>query len=40
MTGAIPFTLALNADGKVVDTQRGGAGKERFEEMVAAALGE
>lgn len=39
MSGAIPFTFALNASGEIVDTQVGGASKERFDEMVKKALG-
>lgn len=37
--GPIPFTLAVNADGEVVDTHEGVAGPERLAEMMRAALG-
>ncbi len=38
LPGPIPFTLAIDASGKVVDRQEGPAGRERFEAMMRAAL--
>ena len=35
-----PLTLAIDGDGKVVDRQVGAAGRERYEAMIAKALGE
>lgn len=37
--GEVPVTLAIDAQGTVVDRQRGRATRERFEEMMRAALG-
>ncbi|MEM9802336.1 MAG: TlpA disulfide reductase family protein [Planctomycetota bacterium] len=39
LPGAIPVTLAIDAEGTIVDRQSGVAGKERFAEMMARALG-
>ena len=36
---AIPVTLAINSEGRIVDRQEGRADKARFEEMMALALG-
>ena len=38
LPGPIPFTLVMNADGEIVDTQLGGASIERFEEMLDKAV--
>jgi thiol-disulfide isomerase/thioredoxin len=38
LPGAIPFTMALDRNGKVVATQEGQTTRERFEEMLAAAM--
>lgn len=40
LPGEIPVTLALDAEGRVVDRQEGKAGRERFEELLERALGE
>jgi thiol-disulfide isomerase/thioredoxin len=37
LPGPIPYTIALDRNGKVVATQEGQATRERFEEMLAAA---
>jgi thiol-disulfide isomerase/thioredoxin len=37
LPGPIPYTVAIDRHGKVVDTQEGMASRERFEEMLAAA---
>jgi len=39
LTGT-PLTLAIDGEGRVVDQQLGGATPERFEAMIAKALGE
>ena len=39
LSGAIPTTLAIAADGTIVDRLEGGADKARFEAMIAKALG-
>jgi len=39
LPGNIPATLALDADGTIVDREEGKAGRERFEEMMREALG-
>ncbi len=39
LPGDIPVTLAIDAQGRIVDRQEGRAGKERFEEMMRKALG-
>jgi hypothetical protein len=38
--GPIPYTIALDRQGKEVDTQEGSADLERFDEMMRRALGE
>lgn len=38
LPGPIPFTLVMNGDGEIVDTQLGGASIERFEEMLGKAF--
>lgn len=38
LPGQIPVTLAVAADGTIVDRQHGRAGKARFEEMMRKAL--
>jgi thiol-disulfide isomerase/thioredoxin len=40
LPGGIPQTLAINAVGEVVDRQDGPAGRERFVEMMRAAMAE
>jgi hypothetical protein len=40
LDGGIPLTLAINAEGEVVDRQLGGAKKARFEAMIRKALGD
>jgi thiol-disulfide isomerase/thioredoxin len=37
--GEIPITLAIDAQGRIVDQQRGRANRERFDEMMRKALG-
>lgn len=37
LPGPLPYTVALDRSGKVVDTQTGQATRERFEEMLEAA---
>ena len=39
LEGGVPVTLALDATGAVVDAEHGQAGRERFEELMRAALG-
>ena len=39
LPGPIPVTLALDADGKIVDRHEGPADKARFREMMRKALG-
>ncbi len=38
LTGSIPFTFVVNADGKVVDKILGSADKERFEQAIHKAI--
>lgn len=38
LPGEIPVTLAIDKDGRIVDRQEGSAERERFEELMAAAL--
>ena len=35
----LPYTLAIDASGQIVDRQAGAAGEERFDEMMRKALG-
>ena len=39
LPGGIPVTIAIDKDGNVVDREDQAAGKERFEELMRAALG-
>jgi thiol-disulfide isomerase/thioredoxin len=39
MPGGVPVTLAIDAQGKIVDVQDGAADKARFEQMMDKALG-
>jgi thiol-disulfide isomerase/thioredoxin len=39
LEGGVPVTLALDAEGVVVDAEHGQAGRERFAELMGAALG-
>lgn len=39
LPGPVPVTLAIDAEGKIVDRAEGQAGRERFEEMMRAAVG-
>ena len=36
-TGAIPFTIAISSEGRIVDVQEGSADRQRFERMLAKA---
>ena len=38
--GEIPVTLAIDAQGRIVDRQRGRASRDRFDEMMRKALGD
>lgn len=38
LPGPVPVTLAIDASGEIVDRQQGQAGRERFDEMMRAAL--
>ena len=40
LSGVIPMTLAIDKHGQVVDRQEGSANRDRFEELLDAALGE
>jgi thioredoxin-like negative regulator of GroEL len=39
LSGGIPQTVAIDANGKIVDRQRGMASEDRFEQMMRKALG-
>ena len=39
LSGAVPVTLAIDADGEVTELLEGSADMERFEEMIRKALG-
>ena len=40
LPGEVPVTLAIDADGTIVDRHEGQAGRERFAEMMEKALGD
>ena len=40
LRSSLPYTIAIDADGRIVDRQLGSASRARLEAMIAAALAE